>query len=125
MNPNNEAMREAFEAEIRKIQPKTLFIERYAEKDAMGDSTGKHAGTYKHGEIESMWQGWLLARAVPAIPQTDKPTDTERLDFIEANPEMRLSKHKGYWSLQSFTNYAYDVFKTLREAIDAKISAKE
>ena len=48
-------------------------------------------------------------------------SDTDRINFIEAHPEMRLNKHKGHWSLQGFTNYAYDVFKTLREAIDSQI----
>jgi hypothetical protein len=48
--------------------------------------------------------------------------DTARLDFIESHPEMRLSRHKKHWSIQGFTNYQYDVFKTLREAIDAALN---
>jgi hypothetical protein len=45
--------------------------------------------------------------------------DTKRLDYIEAHPEKNLQKHKKHWSFMGFTNYEYEAFPTLREAIDA------
>lgn len=53
-------------------------------------------------------------------------TDTERLDFIEANPEKSLRNdgrgHPGArkyrWCFIGMTNYSFRVFPTVREAID-------
>jgi hypothetical protein len=45
-------------------------------------------------------------------------TDKDRLDFIEAHPEMSLRKHKKHWSFVGFTNYEYSVFTDVRGAID-------
>lgn len=45
--------------------------------------------------------------------------DTARLDFVEANPQKNLRKIKRNWSFMGFTNYEYEVFSTVREAIDA------
>ena len=45
--------------------------------------------------------------------------DSERLNFLQSNPQLRLNCSKGRWSLMSFTNYEYEVFKTVREAIDS------
>ena len=50
-----------------------------------------------------------------------KPTDTERLDFMQAHPERRLDYRKRRWSFNGFTNYEYEVYPTLREAVDAAI----
>ena len=45
--------------------------------------------------------------------------DTKRLDKLEANFESNPPRrHKGRWSMAGLTNYEYDTFATLREAID-------
>ena len=49
-------------------------------------------------------------------------SDTERLDWLEQHPEFTLRKHKGHWGCTKFTNYEYNVYKTIREAIDAAIN---
>lgn len=48
-------------------------------------------------------------------------TDTERLDFIEKNPNLPLRHYKQHWSMIGFSSYEYGVFKTAREAIDDAI----
>jgi hypothetical protein len=55
------AEREQFEAHVRKISPKTLFLARWPED-----------GAYKHNEIESMWAGWQ-ARAAMQIAEPVGP----------------------------------------------------
>ena len=47
--------------------------------------------------------------------------DAERLDFIEANPNMSLRHHRKRWAFVGLTSYEYDMHTTLREAIDAAI----
>ena len=59
-----------------------------------------------------------MAKLLTEEEYNDLLADRERLNFIEAHPEMNLRKHKKHWSFIGFTNYEYDVFKTLREAID-------
>lgn len=60
----------------------------------------------------------------PAIPADAE--DSARMDFIESHPGwLNVSrpghKTKQAWSFRPpFTNYEYDVFKTAREAIDAR-----
>lgn len=45
--------------------------------------------------------------------------DTARLDCIENHPERQLRKHKKTWSFQPVcSNYEYEVFRSLREALD-------
>lgn len=48
-------------------------------------------------------------------------TDTERLDWLEQHPEFRLFKHKKRWCCIPFTNYPFNGYKTIREAVDAAI----
>lgn len=50
-----KALREAFEAEIRKLNPDMLFIARYPRTEP-----AQYWGKYKHSEIESMWQGFVI-----------------------------------------------------------------
>ncbi|WP_443115449.1 hypothetical protein [Herbaspirillum seropedicae] len=49
--------------------------------------------------------------------------EKSRLDFIEANPQLSLRFHKKRWALIGMTNYEYEVFKNLRDAIDAARAA--
>lgn len=53
--------------------------------------------------------------------------DAARLDFIEANAEGRLlRKYKKKWSFEPVcSNYEYEVFPSLREALDAAMEAKQ
>ena len=51
-------------------------------------------------------------------------TDTDRLNFLQLNPALTLRCHKKRWSLVGLTNYEYEVFKTVREAIDDAIAKK-
>ena len=48
-------------------------------------------------------------------------TDTERLDWLEQHPEFALRKDKKHWTCAKFTNYPYNAYRTVREAIDAAI----
>ena len=50
--------------------------------------------------------------------------DAERLDYVQANSGYTLRKYKRHWSFKPFTNYEYEVFDTVREAIDAAIKAQ-
>lgn len=62
-------------------------------------------------------------RNLPALQSQDRE-DSERIDFIEANPGwLRVCRlghpTKQQWACVSpFTNYEFDRFKTAREAID-------
>ena len=47
--------------------------------------------------------------------------DSEHLDWLEAHPEFLLRKHKGRWFCTPFTNYPYDSYSTLREALRAAV----
>jgi len=63
---------------------------------------------------------YRIVYASPAVAQpVAEELDTERLDFIETNPNLRLTYHKKRWALIGMTGYEYEVFKTAREAIDA------
>lgn len=54
-------------------------------------------------------------------------TDTERINWIENNPNyiIRSIKNKKWACITSFTQYEYNVYKTLREAIDAAMDKRE
>lgn len=52
---------------------------------------------------------------------TQKRTDTERLNWLEQNPEFVLRKHKKTWTCTKLTNYAFNAYPTMRQAIDAAI----
>lgn len=58
------------------------------------------------------------AAAVQSLTDAEK-LDAARLDFLDANPEKQLRYHKNRWALVGFTNYPYEVFRSVREAIDA------
>ena len=47
--------------------------------------------------------------------------DSEHLDWLEAHPEFLLRKHKGCWFCAPFTNYPYNSYSTLREALRAAV----
>lgn len=47
--------------------------------------------------------------------------DTERLDWMQAHPEFCLRKHKQRWTYAPMTNYPYNTYTTVRDAIDAAI----
>lgn len=44
--------------------------------------------------------------------------DAARLDFVEANTNRYLRSWKKHWSFVGMTNYTYEVFRSLRDAID-------
>lgn len=46
-------------------------------------------------------------------------TDTELLDWLDAHPEFILRKHNSWWTCAKFTNYEYNAYATVREAIQA------
>lgn len=46
-------------------------------------------------------------------------TDTELLNWLEQHPEFSLRHHKKRWTCSTFTNYEYNAYKTIREAIEA------
>lgn len=48
-------------------------------------------------------------------------SDTERIDFLEQNPEYRLVKHRKQWMCCPFSNYEFNTYPTARAAIDAAI----
>lgn len=62
----------------------------------------------------------LAAPAIAAPVEVER--DAARLDFIEAHPEKQLRCHKKRWALVGFTNYPYEVFGNVRDAIDAAIA---
>lgn len=82
-----------------------------------------------HAKVHEQWlnqratfpsRDMLFARAIENRLATGSTLlDAARLDFIEANPNLRLNYRKKHWSLVGMTSYEYEVFKTLREAIDA------
>lgn len=45
--------------------------------------------------------------------------DAERVSFVEAHPERYLRCHKRRWSFVGSVSHEYDVFRDMREAIDA------
>ena len=47
--------------------------------------------------------------------------DSEHLDWLEAHPEFWLRVHKGRWSCTPITNYPYNSYSTLREALRAAV----
>lgn len=48
-------------------------------------------------------------------------SDAERLDWLEQHPEFLLRKDKKHWTCAKFTDYPYNAYRTVREAIDAAI----
>ena len=58
------------------------------------------------------------------VAYTAAQKDAERLDYVQANSGYTLRKYKRRWSFKPFTNYEYEVFDTVREAIDAAIKAQ-
>jgi len=71
--------------------------------------------------VDNEWRAYQAGRA--ALQSQDRG-DSERIDFIEANPGwLRVCRlghpTKQQWACVSpFTNYEFDGFKTAREAID-------
>lgn len=47
--------------------------------------------------------------------------DTARIDWLEHHPEFTVRKHKKRWMCTKFTNYEFNTYPTMREAIDAAI----
>ena len=57
---------------------------------------------------------------MPRSGEKPEPTDTDRLDFIQANPSRSLRQRKGRWAFpRACTSYEYTTYRTVREAIDA------
>lgn len=52
------ALRDKFEAEIRRIDQKVLFLQRYAD-----DDVEPYRGRYKRDGIQCMWEGYKLGHA--------------------------------------------------------------
>lgn len=67
-------------------------------------------------------QYWI--RYLFDLEKTEPESDSSRINFVEAHPEMNLRKYKNHWSFVGFTNYEYPTFKTLREAIDEAMVPK-
>lgn len=55
----------------------------------------------------------IFARIGPLVE------DAERINFVEAHPERYLRCHKRRWSFVGSVSHEYDVFRDMREAIDA------
>lgn len=49
----------------------------------------------------------------------ERITDTMRLDWLEEHTQFTLRKYKKRWSCAKITNYEYNTYATMREAIDA------
>ncbi len=49
-------------------------------------------------------------------------SDEMRLNWLEQNTDFSLNFHKKRWSCIRFTNYEYNTYKTMREAIDAAMN---
>ena len=47
---SDHPLRDQFEAYVRTLNPKTLFLKRHKDE--------QHKGKYDHPEIESMWVGY-------------------------------------------------------------------
>lgn len=45
--------------------------------------------------------------------------DKDRIDWLEANPEFYILYKKKKWSIAPLTSHEFNIYKTLREAIDA------
>lgn len=50
--------------------------------------------------------------------------DSERINFIEKNPDLRLSCHKKRWEMRGMKSDEYFVFKKVRSAIDDAMANK-
>jgi hypothetical protein len=75
-------------------------------------------------EVEQYKADWKACTAMnrELLAEVERMrVDAERLNFIQANPKLRLCNYKRRWALVGLTNYEYDTFKTVREAIDAAI----
>ncbi len=48
--------------------------------------------------------------------------DKKRLDWLEENTNFSLNFRKNRWSCAKPTNYEYNAYKTMREAIDAAMN---
>ena len=48
----------------------------------------------------------------------ERITDAMRLDWLEENTQFTLRKYKKHWSCAKVTNYEYNTYATMREAID-------
>lgn len=54
--------------------------------------------------------------------ELDPTSDEIRLNWLEKNTNFSLRFHKKRWSCTRPTNYEYNTYKTMREAIDAAIN---
>lgn len=48
--------------------------------------------------------------------------DKKRLDWLETNTDFTLRFHKKHWRCTRNTEYEFNVYKTMREAIDAAMN---
>ena len=72
--------------------------------------------TIEIGQLKYALDGFYgAARATPQ-PAT---ADAELLDFMEKHPEKWLRYRKGKWAFEGFTNYEFDMYPSLREALAA------
>lgn len=51
--------------------------------------------------------------------------DGKIVDHIQSHPEISLRYHKKRWSFIGFTNYEYDTFETVRQAISTAMQGKK
>lgn len=51
-------------------------------------------------------------------------TDTEILNWLQENPGFRTNKGKRGWVCTDFSNYPYEIYPTLREAVIAAAAQK-
>lgn len=84
-----------------------------------GYSHSDYADTMKQAADEIERLDTLLS----AAGNSQDAKDAALLDFIEAHPEKQLRCVKKRWAFVGFTNYPYEVFGTVREAITAAMAA--
>jgi hypothetical protein len=99
-------------------------VQAASERPTAADIDGLMVSTFNGMPREYLAKADVKALFYRAQSGAQGPTnakDAARLDFVEANPHMFLRRHKKHWSFIGFTNYEYDVHKTVREAIDAAI----
>jgi hypothetical protein len=80
----------------------------------------KHeALTIAHKELQNhiLAFEWEQMRLKAEVERLRK--DAKRLNWLESHPSYQVRKHKKRWSCVEFTNYEYETFPTMREAIDS------
>ncbi len=83
----------------------------------------------KMGELRAKARALLAssADALSAGDRVDVITDTQRMDFQQANPHMyfNVDKRGKRWRFGHFSNYPQDCYGSAREALDAAIQAQK